>query len=165
MNGGGYRTPEIVVVPQPQITRTASDLDWERIVEWLSSPATDGIIQGSSRVVAEGLDNWNAPSSIVKTKVIVETISTKTPFSAQALKNASPYLKWGGKVVGAVGIGNTWYEAYNGNISRSRAGLDTAMGIVGFFPGGGVITLTYFGGVALYEHFSGNEFLSRDEFH
>ena len=78
MNGGGYRTPEIVVVPQPQITRTASDLDWERIVEWLSSPATDGIIQGSSRVVAEGLDNWNAPSSIVKTKVIANLTNSYT---------------------------------------------------------------------------------------
>ncbi|MBP0612928.1 RHS repeat-associated core domain-containing protein [Chryseobacterium sp. cx-311] len=166
LNGGGYKTPEINVVPQPQVTPTMSDFDWDRVVELLTNPATDGIINGSSALVARGLKNWDTASTIVKTKVIAETISTKTPFSAQTLKNASPYLKWGGRVVGALGIFNTGLDWRNGEISASRAGLDTAMGIIGFMgPGGAVISLTYFGSVALYEHFYGNQFFSKDEFY
>ncbi len=163
---GGYRTPESNVVPQPQVTPTMSDFDWDRVVELLTNPATDGIINGSSALVARGLKNWDTASTIVKTKVIVETIGTKTPFSAQTLKNASPYLKWGGRVVGALGIFNTGLDWRNGEISASRAGLDTAMGIIGFMgPGGAVISLTYFGSVALYEHFYVNQFFSKDEFY
>ena len=98
--------------------------------------------------------------------MIAETISTKTPFSAQALKNASPYIKWGGGAVGVLGIANTFYQVGHGNISKSRASLDTAMGIIGFMGApGAIISIVYFGTIGWYEHYTGNQFLSTDEYY
>ncbi|KPH13813.1 hypothetical protein AMQ68_09770 [Chryseobacterium sp. ERMR1:04] len=113
-----------------------------------------GAIEGSSQIVANGLKNWNAPSSITKSHVFAEVISTRLPASAQALGKFSTVLKWGGRAVGAVGIANSLYQGYNGNISTTRAAVDTVMGVVGFIgPWGAAASLVYFGGMAVYEHY------------
>ncbi|AZA51543.1 RHS repeat-associated core domain-containing protein [Chryseobacterium sp. G0201] len=113
-----------------------------------------GTFEGSSQIVAKGLKNWNAPSSITKSRIFAEVISTRLPASAQALGKFSTVLKWGGRAVGAIGIANSLYQGYNGNISTTRAAVDTVMGVVGFIgPWGAAASLVYFGGMAVYEHY------------
>lgn len=124
---------------------------------WNSHPrevtSIAGIIEGASQITAKGLAKWNAPSNISKSRIFAETISTKLPVSAKALGTASTALKWGGRVVGAVGIANTLYQYGEGNISGTRAGVDTAMGVIGLTPWGAIPSLVYFGGMAVYEHY------------
>ncbi len=112
-----------------------------------------GIIESSSTIASKGLKNWNAPSSITKSKVIAETISTKFPTSAKFLESASTGLKWGGRVVGAVGVANTLYQYGKGNISGTRAIADGVAGVMGFFPATALLSLGYFATMAAYEHY------------
>ncbi|UZT97250.1 hypothetical protein ODZ84_18975 [Chryseobacterium fluminis] len=79
-------------------------------------------------------------------------MSTRLPASAQALGKFSKALKWGGRIVGGIGIANSIYQGMEGNISSTRAAVDTAMGVVGFFgPWGAAASLIYFGGMAIDE--------------
>jgi len=110
-----------------------------------------GIIQAGSTIAEKGLANWNAPSSITKSKVFAETISTKLPASAKALGNASKVFGIAGKVVGAVGLLNTAYQYREGNISGMRAVVDGVMGVAGFFPATAWVSLGYFAAMAIYE--------------
>ena len=110
-----------------------------------------GIIQSGSTIAAEGLGNWNATSSITKSKVFAETISTKLPLSAKFLEGASKTLSVAGRVVGAVGIANTLYQGIEGKISPTRAVVDGVMGVAGFFPATAWVSIAYFGGMAIYE--------------
>ncbi|RXM41150.1 sugar-binding protein [Chryseobacterium sp. CH21] len=115
-----------------------------------------GMIQAGSTVAEKGLSNWNGASNITKSRIFAETISTKLPFSAKALGNASKVFSVAGKVVGAVGIANTLYQGIEGNISPTRAVVDGMMGIAGFFPATAWISVGYFAGMALYETY-GND--------
>jgi len=115
-----------------------------------------GMIQAGSTVAEKGLSNWNGASNITKSRIFAETISTKLPFSAKALETASTALKWGGRVVGAVGVANTLYQYGKGNISGTRAVVDGVMGVAGFFPATAWISVGYFAGMALYETY-GND--------
>ena len=124
-----------------------------------------GVFQSGSTIVDKGLKNWNASSSITKSKVFAETISTKLPVSAKFLEGASTFLTWGGRVVGAVGIANTLYQMRIGNVSNSRGAVDFTMGVAGFFPVTAPVSLIYFGVIALYEYQTGNKFLSKDEYY
>lgn len=124
-----------------------------------------GIIEGSSQLIAKGLRKWNASSSLTKSSIFAETISTKLPFSAQTLGKASTAFNIAGKVVGTVGIANTLYQMNQGNISNSRGTVDLIMGVAGFFPATAPISLLYFGGIAIYEYYSQKDFLSKDEYY
>ncbi|WPO81612.1 DUF6443 domain-containing protein [Chryseobacterium sp. JJR-5R] len=125
--------------------------------DWIQShprefTAIAGTVEGSSQLVSWGIRNWNAPSSIAKSRIFAETISTRLPASAQALGKFSTALKWGGRAVGAIGLANTAYQWSEGNISDARAIADGVMGVVGFFgPWGAAASLVYFGGMAIYE--------------
>ena len=110
-----------------------------------------GIIQAESTIAEKGLANWNAPSSITKSRIFAETISTKLPTSAKFLERASTALKWGGRIVGAVGVANTLYQGIEGNISGTRAVVDGVMGVAGFFPATAWVSLGYFAAMAIYE--------------
>lgn len=153
----------------PEITLTGNSSDWGNQIQtqfnnfmndtfsWVQNHPREmtslaGMIEGSSQLVAKGLKNWNAPSSITKSRIFAEVISTRLPASAQALGKYSTVLKWGGRAVGAIGVANSLYQGYKGNISKSRATLDTVMGVVGFMgPWGAAASLIYFGGMAIYE--------------
>lgn len=111
-----------------------------------------GTVEGSSQLVAWGIKKWNAPSSIVKSRIIAETISTRLPASARVLGVTSKGLNVLGKTVGAVGLINTAYQYQQGNITGIRATADAVMGVVGFLgPWGAGASLVYFGGMAIYE--------------
>jgi hypothetical protein len=117
-----------------------------------------GMIEGSSQLVGKGLANWNAPSSITKSRIFAEVISTRLPASAQALGKFSTALKWGGRIVGGIGVANSIYQGIEGNISPTRAAVDSVMGVVGFFgPWGAAASLAYFGTMAVYEHYYNND--------
>lgn len=110
-----------------------------------------GVIESFSQITSKGLANWNAPSSITKSKVFAEIISTKLPASAKFLDGASKTLSVAGRVVGAVGIANTVYQWRTGKISDTRAVVDGVMGVAGFFPATAWVSISYFGGMAIYE--------------
>lgn len=172
---GGYSNNYVYTPPRKDSGDPVDD-GYKRMLDdafnWIKNhpketTATAGIIEGSSQLVAKGLKSWNSPSSLATTKgkVIAGTISTRLPASAQTLGKASTALNVVGKTVGAIGIVNTGYQMLQGNISYSRGTIDLAMGVLGFFPATAPISLLYFGGVALYENYSGNEFLSKDEYY
>ncbi|MBE4949347.1 RHS repeat-associated core domain-containing protein [Chryseobacterium culicis] len=115
-----------------------------------------GMIQAGSTIAEKGLSNWNGASNITKSRIFTETISTKLPLSAKALETTSTALKWGGRVVGAVGLANTLYQYGKGNISGTRAIVDGVMGVAGFFPATAWISVGYFVVTALYETY-GND--------
>jgi hypothetical protein len=110
-----------------------------------------GIIQASSTIAEKGLSNWNAASNISKSHIFAETISTKLPVSAKFLETASTGLKWGGRVVGAVGLANTLYQYGRGNISGTRAVVDGIAGVAGFIPATAWISVGYFAVMAISE--------------
>lgn len=110
-----------------------------------------GFIQAGSTVAENGLAKWNAQSSITKSKVIAENVSTKLPASAKFLERASATLQWGGRVVGGVGIANTFVQWRRGNISDVRAIADGMAGFAGFFPLTAWYSIGYFGIMATYE--------------
>jgi len=110
-----------------------------------------GMIQSGSTIAEKGLANWNAASSITKSKVIAETISTKLPVSAKALGTASTVLKGLGTTVGIIGLTNTAYQYSQDNISGTRAVVDGVMGVAGFFPATAWVSLGYFATMAIYE--------------
>lgn len=110
-----------------------------------------GMIKAGSTIAEKGLANWNSPSSITKSKVFAEKISTKLPFSAKELGNASPVLKGLGTTVGIIGLTNTAYQYSQGNISGTRAVFDGVMGIAGFFPATAWVSIGYFGVMAISE--------------
>ncbi|AZA80842.1 sugar-binding protein [Chryseobacterium lactis] len=115
-----------------------------------------GIIQASSTITEKGLSNWNASSSIAKSRIFAETISTKLPVSAKALGNASKVLGVAGKAVGVLGIANTVYQWNKGNISDTRAIVDGVMGVAGFFPATAWVSIGYFAGMTIYETYYNN---------
>ncbi|WP_374462910.1 RHS repeat-associated core domain-containing protein [Chryseobacterium sp.] len=115
-----------------------------------------GIIQSGSTIAEKGLANWSAPSNIAKSRIFAEIISTRLPISAKALETTSTALKWGGRVVGAVGLANTLYQYGKGNISGTRAIVDGVMGVAGFFPATAWVSVVYFAGMAFYETY-GND--------
>ncbi len=115
-----------------------------------------GILQAGSTITAKGLENWNAASSITKSRIFAETISTKLPVSAKALVNTSKVLGVAGKAVGVLGIANTVYQWNKGNISDTRAIFDGVMGVAGFFPATAWLSLGYFATMAIYETYYNN---------
>ncbi|SMO47371.1 RHS repeat-associated core domain-containing protein [Chryseobacterium rhizoplanae] len=130
----------------------------DRGFNWIQShprevSAFAGIIQAGSTIAEKGLTNWNIPSNIAKSRIFAETISTRLPFSAKALGNTSRVLGIAGKVVGALGLMNTAYQYRQGNISGTRAIVDGVMGVAGFFPATAWVSLGYFAGMAIYEHY------------
>jgi len=112
-----------------------------------------GIIQSGSTIASKGLKNWNAPSSITKSRIIAETISTKFPTSAKFLEGASKILNFAGKVVGGIGLLNTGYQWSQGNVSDARAIADGVAGVMGFFPATAWLSLGYFAAMATYEYY------------
>ena len=142
-------------------------IDYGKLVEdgfnWIQShPKTftsiAGTVEGSSQLVSWGLKKWSAASSISKSSIFAETISTGLPFSAQTLSKASTIFKWTGRAAGAVGLLNTAYQWQEGKISNARAIADSIMGVVGFMgPYGAAASLIYFGGMALYEQYGNND--------
>ena len=44
----------------------------------------EGTFEGSSRLISYGLNKWNTPSNISKSRIIAETISTRLPASHTA---------------------------------------------------------------------------------
>lgn len=136
------------------------------LFDWAASHSNDlvkatGVIESTSFLVGKGLAKWNAgweAPLMTKATMLAGKASTGSIFSASALSNASTGLKWFGRAVGAVGVGITAYQ-YLGqkSITGKEAAWDTAMGVVGFLgPWGAAASLTYFGGKALYEYYSGD---------
>ncbi|RQO41798.1 hypothetical protein DBR39_02750 [Chryseobacterium sp. KBW03] len=134
----------------------------DRVFNWVQGhPKTitsiAGTVEGSSHLVSWGLNKWNAASSITKSSIFAETISTRLPLSAQTLSRTSTVLKWTGRAAGAIGLLNTGYQWQQGNISNARAIADGIMGAVGFIgPYGAAASLLYFGGMALIEQHGNN---------
>ncbi len=138
-------------------------IDYGKLVEggfnWIQNhPKTfttiAGTVEGSSQLVAWGLKKWNAVSSISKSRIFAETISTRLPLSAKALGVTSKGLNVLGKAVGVAGLVNTGYQWSQGNISDTRAIADGIMGVVGFLgPWGAAVSIVYFGGIAAYEYY------------
>nr|WP_277115530.1 RHS repeat-associated core domain-containing protein [Chryseobacterium sp.] len=138
-------------------------IDYGKLVEeglnWIQNnpktfTTTAGTVEGSSQLVSWGLKKWNAASSISKSRIFAETISTRLPLSAKTLGVTSKGLNVLGKAVGGAGLVNTGYQWSQGKISDTRAIADGIMGVVGFLgPWGAAASLVYFGGIAAYEYY------------
>lgn len=156
------------IINIPEVVLTGNSSGWGRQIQnsfnffmdnsfnWVQSNPIKvsqfaGMLQSGSTIAEKGLSNWNAASNISKGRIFAEIISTKLPTSAKFLEGASTTLKWGGRLVGAVGIANTVYQYGKGNISGTRAVVDGVMGVAGFFPATAWVSVGYFAGMALYE--------------
>ncbi|MNK03814.1 hypothetical protein D3C87_216670 [compost metagenome] len=77
--------------------------------------------------------------------------------STKALAKTGAILRTAGTAAGIGGLGITVYQALSGQITGKEAAVDAFFGAVGFIgPWGAAISVGYFGGKFLYEHFSGD---------
>ena len=80
-----------------------------------------------------------------------------------ALKIANGY-KIAGNTLGGLGLGITYIQYKNGQISATEASVDAFFGVVGFFgPIGAGISAAYFVGKLGYEYFSGNDLFEKPQ--
>lgn len=79
-----------------------------------------------------------------------------TKLNKARMEKIAKGAKIGGHIAGGISLGVTYYQWNTGQISNTEASIDAIMGAIGFIPGWGTaISLTYFVGKGLYEHFSG----------
>ncbi len=72
-----------------------------------------------------------------------------------ASQTISSSLQLTGRVLGGIGIGVTIYQYGTGKISTTEAIMDTTFGVIGFMPGGALVSLGYFGVKAIIEYSTG----------
>ncbi|MCS3529892.1 hypothetical protein [Chryseobacterium sp. JUb7] len=172
--GTGLNIGETIDVEVPEIFLTAKKTDWlgkllkelSEYGDFATSHSNDlvkstGVIETSSFLIGKGLAKWNSgweAPLMTKATMLAGKASTGSIFSASALSKGATGLKWLGRIAGGVGLGITTYQ-YLGqdSISGTEFTVDTVMGVVGFLgPWGAAASLTYFGGKALYEYYSGD---------
>lgn len=87
----------------------------------------------------------------------VKTLVGNAEVSTSALRTTGTVLRVAGNLAGAAGLGITYYQYKTGQISGTEASVDATFGAIGFLgPWGAAISIGYFGGKYLYEHYSGN---------
>ena len=87
----------------------------------------------------------------------VKTLVGNAEVSTSALRTTGTVLRVAGNLAGAAGLGITYYQYKTGQISGTEASVDATFGATGFLgPWGAAISVGYFGGKYLYEHYSGN---------
>ncbi|WEK18947.1 MAG: DUF6443 domain-containing protein [Candidatus Pedobacter colombiensis] len=87
----------------------------------------------------------------------VKTLVGNVEVSTSALRTTGTVLRAAGSLAGAAGLGITYYQYKTGQISGTEASVDATFGAIGFLgPWGAAISIGYFGGKYLYEHYSGN---------
>lgn len=78
------------------------------------------------------------------------TVANKTgryrygPIRGEIAKPLASALKTGGAVLGVYGIGYTWYQYNEGEISKGKAWMDTVFGLVGFCGLPGMLLSLYY---------------------
>jgi RHS repeat-associated protein len=87
----------------------------------------------------------------------VKTLVGNAEVSTNALRTTGTVLRTAGALAGVAGLGITAYQYANHQISGTEATIDGVFGVIGFIgPWGAAISIGYFGGKYLYEHYSGN---------
>ncbi len=87
----------------------------------------------------------------------VKTLVGSAEVSTNALRTTGTVLRTAGALAGVAGLGITAYQYANHQILGTEATIDGVFGVIGFIgPWGAAISIGYFGGKYLYEHYSGS---------
>ncbi|PXW08003.1 hypothetical protein C8D70_1197 [Chryseobacterium sp. CBTAP 102] len=113
--------------------------------------------------------HWVDAKGIIKsTQLLEKGANGKYVRGVQGFRNgymaagkATSAYSIAGKVVGAVGMGATVFQYFDGQITGTEASVDLAMGAIGFTGWGAPISLAYFSGKFLYEYSTGRSLFTK----